>query len=415
MALVASLAAAQSASLSVAASLNGGNPHVAGTTSTYTITVSNEGPDNALNVNLSTAVPTGTTFQSITFPGAWSCATPAIGGTGSITCSTATFAPGSDVFTLVVNVPRATAQGTLITLDANVTTTTTDPNPNDNIVALTAPVIWQSSLGLGKSGPASAFAGAPITYTLNVTNGGPSDAADVVLNDTLPADVLFDSVTAPGWTCSTPAIGSSGTVSCTIAQFGTSGTVTIQGHTAPSTPPETLTNNAAVSASSEPNTHTASANTTLTQSADIGLTKSSSALAADIDVTYTIVVNNSGPSDASNVALTDPLPAGLTFQSLSAPGWSCIAPAVGSGGTVSCSRATLAPASSTITIVAHIPASTPTGTIISNTVTTTASTFDPTTPNSATSSGATAAIPALSQFALIALALVVAALAVRRL
>lgn len=377
-----SQAFAQNVSLSVDTSINGGNPLVAGTVATYDITVSNEGPGDALNVQLASAVPAGTTLQSFSPPAGWSCTVPSAGGTGAITCSIATFVPGFTVFTLVVNVPRATAQGTIVTLDATVSTTSPDPDTDDNTVSRSAPVIWQSLLGITKSAPASAVAGTSFTWTIDVTNAGPSDAADVVLDDPLPAAFLFDSINAPGWSCTTPAAGSSGTVNCTIAQFGSSGTITIQGHTAPSAPAQTLTNTAEVSASTEPNTHSASTTTDITRSADLTISKSSGALVAGTDVTYTISVVNNGPHDASDVALADPLPPGLTFQSVNAPGWSCT-------GTINCTMATLAPGSSTITLVAHVPASTPPGTTITNTATVSSSTPDPTTPNSATASGTT--------------------------
>ena len=360
----ATLASAQSVSLSVDASINGGNPPVAGTTSTYTITVSNEGPDDALNAQLSTGVPAGTTLQSFTPAAGWSCVAQ--------TCSIAAFPPGSAVFTLVVNVPRSTAQGTPITLDASVTTTSPDPDSNDNSVSLTAPVVWQSSLAISKSAPATAAAGASITYTLDGTNAGPSDAAGVTLNDALPAGLIVDSITAPGWSCG-------GSLTCTMAVFGTSGTVTILGHTSPAAPPQTLINDADVSATTEPNTRTASASTTVTQSADLSITKTATPLVAGTDVTYTITVTNAGPSDASSLALADVLPPTLTFQSITAPGWSCVA--------ANCTRATLAAGSSVITLVAHVPPSTPSGTVIANTATVSSTTFDPSTPNSATASG----------------------------
>jgi uncharacterized repeat protein (TIGR01451 family) len=389
---------AQNVSLSIDASVNGGNPPVAGTTTTYTLTVSNEGPADALNVQLSTAVPAGTTFQSLASPGSWSCS-----GTSSISCSNPSFPPSSDVFTLVVNVPRATPQGTPITLDATVSTTSNDSNPNDNSVELVASVIWQSLLSLGKSAPPTAFAGGPITYTLTVTNAGPSDAADVVLNDALPATFVIDSITAPGWSCG-------GTVSCTMAQLGASSTVTIQGHMPASTPAQTIVNDADVSASTDTGTRTASASTILTISADLSITKSGSAPVPGNDVTYTIVVTNAGPSDASNVVLNDALPAPLTFQSITAPGWSCVAS--------NCTRATLAPGTSTITLVAHVPPSTPPNTVITNTATVSSATSDPTTPNSASATGTTplppGAIPAMSPVALIALGLLLAVLALRR-
>jgi len=172
-------------------------------------------------------------------------------------------------------------------------------------------------LALSKSAPPSAVAGNPITYTLNVTNAGPSDAASVTLNDALPAAFIIDSVTAPGWSCATGP-----TVTCTHPQIGSSVTVTIQGHTAPSTPPGTLTNDADVSATTDPNTHTASADTVITTVADLSITKSGGPVSPGSDVTYTITVTNTGPSDAANVTVADALPPSLTLVSMSGAGWS---------------------------------------------------------------------------------------------
>ena len=381
----ASQAAAQSASVSVDVSLNGGSPPVAGADALYSITVSSEGPSDAANVMLSTAVPSGTTFVSLTPAAGWSCTTGS-----TIDCSIASFPPGSATFFLTVHVPVSTPPDTPITLNATVTTTTPDPDTNDNAFTHTALVVWQSTMAVTKIAPASAFAGAMITYTINVTDNGPSNAQTVTLTDALPAALLFQSVNAPGWTCFTPAAGANGTVSCLIAQLplGTTA-VTIQARTASSATPMTLTNDVTVTASTDSAARTATANTTITQSADVALTKSATALVAGTDVTWTIAITNSGPSDASSVVMSDALPAGLTFQSINAPGWTCTTPAVGSGGTVTCNRATFAPSSSSITLVAHVPAATPAGTTITNTATATSTTPDPTTPNSASATGTT--------------------------
>jgi uncharacterized repeat protein (TIGR01451 family) len=380
----ASEAVAQTASVSVDVSLNGGSPPVAGADSTYTINVNNEGPSDAANVALSTAVPSGTTFVGLTAPAGWSCST-----SSTIDCAIATFPPGSATFFLTVHVPVNTPPDTPITLNASVETSTSDPNPNDNAFTHTALVVWQSAMGVTKTAPATAFAGAAITYTINVTDNGPSNAQTVTLTDALPAAVLFQSINT-GWTCSTPAAGANGTVSCSIAQLPLGSTaVTIQASTASATAPMTVNNGVIVAASTDPNMRTAMANTIITQSADIALTKSASALIAGADVTYTIAISNSGPSDASSVVMSDALPAGLTFQSINAPGWACTTPAAGSGGTVTCNRATFAPSSSSIALLAHVPAATPAGTTITNTATATSTTPDPSTPNTATASGTT--------------------------
>ena len=65
-------------------------------------------------------------------------------------------------------------------------------------------------LALAKSGPATAKAGEVVTWTLDAVNDGPSDARDVVITDTLPAEVTFVSADDPG--CAHAA----GVVTCTI-------------------------------------------------------------------------------------------------------------------------------------------------------------------------------------------------------
>jgi hypothetical protein len=89
----------------------------------------------------------------------------------------------------------------------------------------------------------------------------------------------------------------------------------------------------------------------------------------DRDITYTIAVRNLGSDAATSATMSDPLPqvtmssgasptfSQMTFVSLTpAPGWSCSTPSVGTGGTISCTRATVAGSSvHTFTLVAHVP------------------------------------------------------------
>jgi uncharacterized repeat protein (TIGR01451 family) len=56
---------------------------------------------------------------------------------------------------------------------------------------------------------------ANLTYAITVRNAGPSDAASTLITDTLPSNVQFVSLTAPSAsTCTTPAVGATGTVKC---------------------------------------------------------------------------------------------------------------------------------------------------------------------------------------------------------
>ncbi len=107
-------------------------------------------------------------------------------------------------------------------------------------------------------------------------------------------------------------------------------------------------------------------------------------------VLYVITVANNGPLDAANVALTDTLPAGTTFQSLAPPsGWSCTAPAVGGTGQMSCTASTLSNrASAQFTLTLLLACATSNGTAIPNTATVASSTLNPN-PNPANSATVT--------------------------
>jgi uncharacterized repeat protein (TIGR01451 family) len=66
------------------------------------------------------------------------------------------------------------------------------------------------SLGVSSLNPKQ---GDKITYTITVNNNGPSDAANVVINDMLSPGTTFVSAQANKGTFTTPVVGQSGTVS----------------------------------------------------------------------------------------------------------------------------------------------------------------------------------------------------------
>src|SRR5207245_700921 len=75
--------------------------------------------------------------------------------------------------------------------------------------------------------------------------------------------------------------------------------------------------------------------------ADLSITKTDNPdpVNAGATLTYTVTVTNGGPSTAANVQVTDNLPAGVTLQSASGTGWTCIQ----AGGVVTCSGGSVAP------------------------------------------------------------------------
>jgi uncharacterized repeat protein (TIGR01451 family) len=88
------------------------DPVQPGATLTYGITVNNDGPNIALDAVLSDPLPPGTTFQSLTAEPGWTCTTPAVGVTGTVTCTTACFPLGSAYFVLQVKADNCLPSGT---------------------------------------------------------------------------------------------------------------------------------------------------------------------------------------------------------------------------------------------------------------------------------------------------------------
>ncbi|HKI05103.1 MAG TPA: ExeM/NucH family extracellular endonuclease [Thermoanaerobaculia bacterium] len=360
------------------------DPVTAGTNLTYTITVTNAGPSNAATVSLSDTLPAGTAFVSLSSPGGWSCMTPAVGAGGTVSCSFASLPAGSAVFTLTVAVAPGTAAGSVLSNTATVSSATADPTPGNDSGTATTTVGASADLSVTKTDAFDPTAGGVnMTYTITVTNAGPSNATTVSLSDPLPAGTTFLSLSSPGgWSCTTPAVGAGGTVTCTNASLAVGSAVfTLTVAVAPSTT-GTISNTATVSSATAdpvPGNNSATETTLVSSAADMSVTKidTPDPVTAGTNLVYTITVGNAGPSNAPMASLTDTLPAGTTFVSLSSPGgWSCTTPAVGAGGTVTCSNASMPPGSAVFTLTVLVGPAVPGGTVLSNTATVTAAASD---------------------------------------
>ena len=121
--------------------------------------------------------------------------------------------------------------------------------------------------------------------------------------------------------------------------------------------------------------------------ADLSVTKTSEGLGGDNTILYTVTVEANGPSNATNVQLSDTTPPELSFVSVtSPPGWLCISPAPGGDGTITCSTSSLAPGSvATFTILMRLKATVLTGDVVTNTATVDAVTPDPLPGNNSSS------------------------------
>jgi hypothetical protein len=83
------------------------------------------------------ALPAGTSFLSVSAPGASSCSTPPVGFTGTVSCSYGSLANGTSIAPLIINV-KITAKGNAqLNNTATVISTTLDPNPANNSATAT--------------------------------------------------------------------------------------------------------------------------------------------------------------------------------------------------------------------------------------------------------------------------------------
>ena len=197
---------------------------------TYTQTVTNKGPAAAAaGATFTQVTPPNTTFQSITPPAGWTCGTkPAVGGTGTITCTAAaTLAVNSvGTFTLILQVNSGTPSGTNITETATATATNIVPSLTSNTASATVVVANANSADVAivkTATPNPVTQGTPVTYTLTVTNNGPASATNVTVTDSLPSSEIYLSSTSTSGTCSEAG----GTVACLLGTMANAGTATI--------------------------------------------------------------------------------------------------------------------------------------------------------------------------------------------
>ena len=327
----ASVQVADSADLSVTNSASP-VPVIANTNITYTQVVTNAGPSVATNASFSEAVPANTTFISLTpIPPGWACIFGA-----TITCTNSSFAPGTASFPVVVKVNVAgNPPGTVITDTATINSSTTDPNAGNNSATATdvvATALQADLITSNSASPVSVSAGSNITYSQSVTNNGPAAATTVSFTQTTPPNTNFQSISASaGWTCGTqPPVGGTGTITCTIASLALSATAnftlvlqvnagTASGTNIAETAMATATN---IIPGLTTNSAIGSVVVANANSADMAIVKTATpgpTVPQGDTLTYTLAITNNGPASATNVTVTDALPATLTYLSRPPP------------------------------------------------------------------------------------------------
>jgi uncharacterized repeat protein (TIGR01451 family) len=253
----------------VAVTASGPSSVTAGTNATYTVTVTNNGPNAAVGLVLTDLLPGGSTFVSMTQTAGTDTFTFGQSGSSVTETANANIASGSsDTFTLVVNAPASLANGAAFNDTASVAANNPDPNTANNSATVTGSVVNNNpnaDLAVTVSGPTSASEGATVTYNITVTNAGPSAASGTTLTDTLPSILTFTSASASQGTFS--AAGGVITFALGTIASGGSATATV---TAQAIEDGVASNAVSVSSSSpDPNTanNSASAATSFSEPA----------------------------------------------------------------------------------------------------------------------------------------------------
>jgi uncharacterized repeat protein (TIGR01451 family) len=283
-------------------------PVIAGTQLTYTITVTNHGPSDAQNVVVTETYDPWFHFES---------ANPEPDpGTDNVWTLGTLPAGASVTIEITGTVDPATPEGTQLVNRVVVDSDTQDDDEDDNSDEEETDVITRADLEITKeSSPEPVIAGTQLTYTITVTNHGPSDAQNVVVTETYDPWFHFESANPE------PDPGTDNVWTLGTLPAGASVTIEITGTVDPATPEGTqLVNRVVVDSDTQDDDEDNNSDeeeTDVITRADLEITKESSPdpVIAGEELTYTITVTNHGPSDAQNVVVTETYDPWFHFES----------------------------------------------------------------------------------------------------
>src|SRR5947207_758256 len=296
----------------------------AGTTGhTFTIKVTNTGPSDAASVHVTDTVDARLHVTAVSDTGAGGACVASAGQ--SIDCTLASLANGaSKTFMVTYAVASSVAPDPPI---SNTATAATAGQATDATATDTVTITLSSDLAITKTDyQASVVAGTPVSYTIIVTNNGPSDVTGASVADSIPSQL-----SGASWTCSATAGSScgaasgSGSIATTVNLVsGGSATYTLSA-TVKSSATGSVANTATVSApagvTDTAGNNSATDTDTITLSSDLAITKTGPLSVYYLNsITYMIVVTNNGPSDVVAATVSDTLPSGLTGVT-----WTCSA------------------------------------------------------------------------------------------
>ena len=281
-----------------------------GDTIIYTLTLTNNGPAQATNLSITDLLPAGVTYVSDdggaaynSGTGLWTIGTLNNGATATLNI-TATVDVGTSGSTITNTI-------TVVSADQTDSNTTADDPSEDIVVGNDADLVTGKTVDNGTPNE-----GDTIIYTLTLTNNGPAQATNLSITDLLPAGVTYVSDDGAGayvsgtglWTIGTLNNGATATLNITATvDVGTSG--------------NTITNTITVVSADQTDSNTTaddpSEDIVVGNDADLvtGKTVDNNAPNEGDTIIYTLTLTNNGPAQATNLSITDLLPAGVTYVS----------------------------------------------------------------------------------------------------
>jgi uncharacterized repeat protein (TIGR01451 family) len=304
---------------------------------TYRLEVFNAGPGRATNVRVVDVLPHGIEVTGVdprrhcsAVSGVVECNLPELGAGENASFS---------IFTQV------TASGEPLFNTAEATADQGDPRPADNRSSVDVRFALPDLRLTKRASSEAVMTGDSLVYRLEVHNGGEAAATNVRLRDALPPGLRFQRV-EPATHCDLI----SGAVSCGFPRLEPGATIAVTIETSVTATRGAISNVAEVASDqpdSAPSDNLAEVTTDLLLPA-LTMTKTASGdVAGPGDpLDYTLRVDNLGEGAATNVRLTDTLPAGLAFLGV-APSDRCSL----ISGTVTCSFPRLAPGAAVVVTI----------------------------------------------------------------